>query len=118
MPKAVLLVYYFFMGKKKYVKPLLRLISSEAQAAQCVSGWAPSLTPGSCTSGPAANLLCNAGNWADTQCYAGFNAIGPAEPTCSTGNAAGTSCNSGTSAGSQAPPATATCTVGFSPTTV
>ena len=103
------------MVKKTYVKPKIRLLGGEAQAAQCVAGWAPSSSGGNtCASGPAANFLCNAGNWADTQCYSGFNAIGPAEPQCGSGNAAGTLCQQGTSAGTQIPSATS-CSAGFSP---
>ena len=106
------------MKKKPYEKPVIKLIGGDASAAQCVAGWAavsdPSTT--SCTSGPAANFLCNAGNWADTQCYSGYNAIGPAEPSCLSGNAAGVSCSQGTSAGSQIPSA-ASCASGFSPAT-
>ena len=106
------------MAKKPYVKPQIRILGGEAEAAQCVAGWAPSVTSASgntCASGPAANFLCNAGNWADTQCYSGFNAIGPAEPQCGSGNAAGTLCQQGTSAGTQIPSATS-CSSGFSPT--
>ena len=105
------------MIKKKYVKPELRLIGSDAQAAQCVAGWAASdgVAGSTCTSGPAANFLCNAGNWADTQCYSGFNAVGPADPSCNSGNAAGNTCTGGTAAGSQAPTNTETCSGGFSP---
>jgi hypothetical protein len=106
------------MGKKPYVKPQFRLIGEQAQAAQCVAGWAPSGTgTPTCASGPAANFLCNSGNWADTQCYSGFHAIGPADPNCLTGNAAGTSCAQGTSAGAQNP-APNSCGGGFSPVSV
>lgn len=103
------------MAKRPYVKPRIRLIGGEAQAAQCVAGWAPSSSSeNTCASGPAANFLCNAGNWADTQCYTGFNAVGPSEPQCGSGNAAGVQCQQGTSAGSQIPSATS-CNAGFSP---
>lgn len=108
-----------FMTKKKYVKPEFRLIGSELESAQCVQGWAATSSSGqnnTCTSGPAANFLCNAGNWADTQCYSGFNAAGPAEPQCQTGNAAGNTCTGGTAAGTQnQPPVSGTCDGGFSP---
>ena len=108
------------MGKKPYKKPVMRLIGGEAASAQCVAGWAPAGTgatePNSCASGPAANFLCNAGNWADTQCYSGFNAIGPAETQCQSGNAAGMACSQGTSAGSQNP-SSSSCSEGFSSVT-
>lgn len=106
------------MAKKPYIKPKIRLIGGEAEAAQCVAGWAPSsaTTQGNtCASGPAANFLCNAGNWADTQCYSGFNAVGPGEPSCLSGNAAGTLCQQGTSAGSQNQSSIPSCSAGFSP---
>ncbi|EKD26376.1 MAG: hypothetical protein ACD_79C01234G0002 [uncultured bacterium] len=103
------------MKKKTYIKPLFRIIGKEAQAAQCIAGWAPTAASNpTCASGPAANFMCNAGNWADTQCYSGFNAIGPSEPSCNSGNAAGSKCSQGTSAGNQTP-SVDSCSGGFSP---
>lgn len=99
--------------KKKYEKPLFKLIGSDAEAAQCIAGFAPTSTNQTCASGPAANFLCNAGSWADTQCYSGLNAIGPAETNCLSGSAAGTSCKNGTAAGSQNP-SPVSCSGGFS----